>query len=132
MADFGRQRPSQTGGGNTLQQRVVRLFVRPAEFEALPQAETARTCWIDWRTGRLTPYDGVIRHDHPVVLAALQRRQSATSLVKLLRDPLGYLWQYAFRWEQPSETEDPLLLISSAKNALRLRPAEIASTPMPM
>jgi hypothetical protein len=29
-------------------------------------------------------------------MAALQRQQSATSLVKLLRDPLGYLWRYGF------------------------------------
>jgi hypothetical protein len=87
-----------------------RLFARPAEFEALPEAESARTCWIDWHTGRLTAHDGLIRHNHPIVTGALQRQQSATSLVKLLRDPLGYLWQYAFHWDQPSETEDPLLL----------------------
>ena len=87
-----------------------RLFAHPDEFEALPQAESARTCWIDWHTGRLTPHDGLIRYDHPVVTGALQRQQSATSLVKLLRDPLGYLWQYGFGWTEPSETEDPLLL----------------------
>jgi hypothetical protein len=91
-----------------------RLFARPAEFEALPEAEAAQTCWIDWHTERLTPHDGLIRHDHPVVVAALQRQQSATSLVRLLRDPLGYLWQYAFRWDQPSESEDPLLLDAPA------------------
>ena len=87
-----------------------RLLARPAEFEALPEAKTARTCWINWHTKRLTPHDGLIRRDHPVVVGALQRRQSATSLVKLLRDPLGYLWQYGFRWDEPNETEDPLLL----------------------
>jgi hypothetical protein len=58
----------------------------------------------------LTSNDGLIRRDHPVVMAALQRQQSATSLAKLLRDPLGYLWQYGFGWTEPSETEDPLLL----------------------
>jgi hypothetical protein len=87
-----------------------RLFARPLEFEALREAESARTCWIDWHTERLTPHDGLIRRNHPVVAGALQRQQSATSLVKLLRDPLGYLWQYGFHWDQPSETEDPLLL----------------------
>ena len=87
-----------------------RLFARPDEFEALPEAESARTCWIDWHTERLTPHDGLIRRNHPVVVGALQRQQSATSLVKLLRDPLGYLWQYGFGWDEPSETEDPLLL----------------------
>jgi hypothetical protein len=87
-----------------------RLFARPAEFDELPEALSAISCWIDWHTGRLTPNDGLIRRDHPVVTAALQRQQSATSLVKLLRDPLGYLWRYGFGWTEPSETEDPLLL----------------------
>jgi PD-(D/E)XK nuclease superfamily len=87
-----------------------RLFARPDEFDEMPAAISAISCWIDWHTGRLTPNDGLIRHDHPVVMAALQRQQSATSLVKLLRDPLGYLWQYGFGWTEPSETEDPLLL----------------------
>jgi hypothetical protein len=87
-----------------------RLFARPAEFDELPEALCAISCWIDWHTGRLTPNDGLIRPNHPVVTAALQRQQSATSLVKLLRDPLGYLWRYSFGWMEPSEREDPLLL----------------------
>jgi hypothetical protein len=87
-----------------------RLFARSAEFDDLPEAKSAISCWIDWHTERLTSNDGLIRRDHPLVTAALQRQQSATSLVKLLRDPLGYLWQYGFGWTEPSETEDPLLL----------------------
>ena len=86
-----------------------RLFARPAEFQALPVARSARSCWIDWHTSRLTPHDGLVRANHPVVVAALDRRQSTTSLVKLLRDPLGYLWTYGFRWEEPQETEELLL-----------------------
>jgi hypothetical protein len=87
-----------------------RLFARPDEFDELPAAISAISCWIDWHTGRLTANDGLIRPNHPVVLGAIQRQQSATSLVKLLRDPLGYLWRYGFGWNEPSETEDPLLL----------------------
>ena len=87
-----------------------RLFARPDEFDELPAAISAISCWIDWHTGRLTPNDGLIRRDHPVVMAALERQQSATSLVKLMRDPLGYLWRYGFGWSEPGETEDPLLL----------------------
>jgi PD-(D/E)XK nuclease superfamily len=87
-----------------------RLFARPAEFGTLPAAKSALSCWIDWHTGRLTPNDGLIRRDHPIVTAALQRQQSATSLVRLLRDPLGFLWRYGFGWTEPSETEAPLLL----------------------
>jgi hypothetical protein len=87
-----------------------RLFARPDEFDERPAAISAISCWIDWRSGRLTPNDGLIRHNHPVVMTALERQQSATSLVKLLRDPLGYLWRYGFGWNEPRETEDPLLL----------------------
>jgi len=28
----------------------------------------------------------------------------------LLRDPLGYLWTYGFKWQEPDETEEPLQL----------------------
>ena len=105
-----------------------RLFARPGEFEDLPEAGTARTCWIDWHTARLTPHDGLVRRNHPVVVGALRRQQSATSLVKLLRDPLAYLWQYAFRWEQPSESEDPLLLDALALGNLVHATLEAAVT----
>ncbi len=27
-----------------------------------------------------------------------------------MRDPLGYLWTYGFHWDEPQETEEPLLL----------------------
>lgn len=84
-----------------------RLFARPAEFECLPAARSARSCWIDWHTERLTAHDGLIKANHPLIVASLNRRQSATSLTKLLRDPLGYLWTYGFRWQEPDETEEP-------------------------
>jgi hypothetical protein len=87
-----------------------RLFARPPEFENLPVAVSARSCWIDWHTERLTAHDGLIKANHPLIVASLNRRQSATSLTKLLRDPLGYLWTYGFRWQEPDETEEPLQL----------------------
>lgn len=87
-----------------------RLFARPVEFAALPTAEAARATWIDWHTGRLTAHDGLVRAEHPLLLKALDRRQSASSLVKLLRDPLGYLWTYGFGWSEPEETDEPLKL----------------------
>jgi hypothetical protein len=91
-----------------------RLFARPAEFEGLPVARSARSCWIDWHTERLTAHDGLMRANHALVVASLNRRQSATSLTKLLRDPLGYMWTYGFRWQEPDETEEPLQLDSLA------------------
>ncbi len=87
-----------------------RLFARPLEFGAMASAVSATSCWVDWHTDRLTPHDGIIRANHPLVVASLGRRQSATSLAKLLRDPIGYLWTYGFSWQEPDEAEEPLQL----------------------
>lgn len=87
-----------------------RLLARPAEFASLPVARSALRTWIDWHTEGLTAHDGLVRSDHPLLVRALNRRQSASSLVKLLRDPLGYLWTYGFGWSEPEETDEPLTL----------------------
>jgi PD-(D/E)XK nuclease superfamily len=87
-----------------------RLFARPAEFAGLGIAVAAKTCWIDWHTEKLTAHDGLMRRDHPLVKRALERVQSSTSLVRLLRDPIAFLWTYGFHWSEPSETEEPLQL----------------------
>ena len=87
-----------------------RLMARPGDFAALPLARSATRAWIDWRSENLTAHDGLIRPGHPVLLRALYRTQSASSLVRLLRDPLGYLWTYGFRWKAASETEEPMTL----------------------
>lgn len=87
-----------------------RLFARASEFAALPLARAARSTWIDWHREAVTAHDGLVRANHPLLLQALDRRQSASSLVKLLRDPLGYLWKYGFGWSEPEETDEPLTL----------------------
>ena len=87
-----------------------RLMARPGDFAALPLAQSATRTWIDWRSEDLTVHDGLIGPGHPVLLRALYRTQSASSLVRLLRDPLGYLWTYGFRWKAVSETEAPMTL----------------------
>ena len=95
-----------------------RLMSRPDEFASLPLARSAEKTWIDWRSEKLTPHDGMIRSGHPMLLRALDRTQSATSLVRLLRDPLGYLWTYGFGWSAPEETDEPLTLDALAFGAL--------------
>src|SRR3546814_622229 len=87
-----------------------RLMARPQEFRALPQAVTAAGCWRDWRREELTPHDGLVRADHPVLRSILERTQSASSLRRLLRNPLGFVWQYGLRWRAPESGEDPLVL----------------------
>lgn len=87
-----------------------RLFARATEFAASPLARAALRTWSDWHRAQVTAHDGLMRANHPLLLEALDRRQSASSLVKLLRDPLGYLWTYGFRWSEPEETDEPLTL----------------------
>lgn len=87
-----------------------RLMARPQEFAADAQAISARSCWREWRTGDITPHDGLVRPDHPLILAILARTQSASSLKTLLRSPLGFLWRYAFDWKSPQSSAEPLVL----------------------
>ena len=87
-----------------------RLLARPAEFGALPQALAAVTCWRNWHRPDVTPHDGLVRQNHPVLLAILARTQSASSLRRLLRNPLGFVWQYGMHWRAPESGADPLVL----------------------
>lgn len=95
-----------------------RLMARPQEFATDPQAIGARTCWRDWRTVDITPHDGLVRPDHPLILAILARTQSASSLKTLLRSPLGFLWRYAFGWKSPQSSAEPLVLDALAAGDL--------------
>ncbi|HVB80750.1 MAG TPA: PD-(D/E)XK nuclease family protein [Candidatus Binataceae bacterium] len=87
-----------------------RLMARPQEFAAEPQAVSAQGCWRDWRRSEITPHDGLVRADHPLVLAILCRTQSASSLRRLLRNPLSFVWVYAFGWREPQSSAEPLVL----------------------
>jgi hypothetical protein len=87
-----------------------RLMSRPQEFATDPQAVSAQGCWRDWRQAEITPHDGLVRADHPLVLAILGRTQSASSLRRLLRNPLSFVWVYAFGWREPQSSAEPLVL----------------------
>jgi hypothetical protein len=87
-----------------------RLMARPQEFAAVPQAISALGCWRDWRQAEITAHDGLVRADHPLVLAILDRTQSANSLRRLLRNPLSFVWVYAFGWREPQSSTEPLVL----------------------
>lgn len=71
-----------------------RLTARRDEFARTPQACSATACWHDWLRPDITPHDGLIRANHPVIQAIMQRTQSASSLRMLLRNPLGFMWRY--------------------------------------
>lgn len=95
-----------------------RLTARPQEFRTVSQAVAADRCWRNWLRAEVTPHDGVVRPDHPVLRAILERTQSASSLRQLLRNPLGFLWQYALRWRAPESGDDPLVLDALAMGNL--------------
>jgi hypothetical protein len=95
-----------------------RLTARPLEFRGLPQALATSSCWRDWQRDEMTPHDGLVRADHPVMRAILDRTQSASSLRQLLRNPLGFVWQYGLRWRAPENGEDPLVLDALAMGDL--------------
>lgn len=105
-----------------------RLMVRPGEFQKTPLAVSARSAWRDWHREEITEHDGMVRADHPLLLRALNRRQSASSLVRLLRDPLGYLWHYGFGWREPRETEEALTLDPLAFGSLLHEILQVAVT----
>jgi hypothetical protein len=87
-----------------------RVLARVGEFAVTLRARAARDCWIGWQRPELTPHDGLVRANHPLLARVLARRFSASRLRRLVRDPLGFVWQYAFRWEAPAEVDEPLEL----------------------
>lgn len=87
-----------------------RLLARPVDFGASDQARSVADCWRNWQRAAVTAHDGIVRSDHPALLAALERVQSASSLAKLLRNPLGFTWSYALGVRAPESAEEALVL----------------------
>jgi hypothetical protein len=87
-----------------------RLSARPQEAAQTPLLKSASDCWRDWHLTTVTAHDGVVQDAHPVVRKAIHRVQSPTSLTRLLRDPLGFVWQYALGWGAQLLKELPLTL----------------------
>ncbi|GAA0023119.1 RecB family exonuclease [Bradyrhizobium japonicum] len=85
-----------------------RLMARPADAAGVDRIRAAESCWRNWHVEPLTPHDGQFGTDHPLVVAALERVQSATSLRLLLQDPLGFVWRYGLGWDAPEVREQPL------------------------
>ena len=95
-----------------------RLMARPSEFARDRQAVSASTAWRNWLRKEITPHDGLVRPDHPLLLAILGRTQSASSLRLLLRSPLGFVWRYGMRLRTPESGADPLVLDAVAMGDL--------------
>jgi PD-(D/E)XK nuclease superfamily len=87
-----------------------RLLARPEEASGIDQIGSAGRCWRDWHVERLTDHDGCFEPGHPAITRSIERVQSATSLQRLLRDPLGFVWKYALGFDVPQEREHPLTI----------------------
>ena len=64
----------------------------------------------------------------PLLLAILDRTQSASSLRLLLRNPLGFVWRYGMRWRTPESGDDPLVLDALAMGDLVHMTLDLALT----
>jgi hypothetical protein len=87
-----------------------RLLARPEEAAGIEQIGSAGRCWRDWHVERLTDHDGCFEAGHPAIVRSIERIQSATSLQRLLRDPLGFVWKYALGFDVPQQREQPLTI----------------------
>ena len=91
-----------------------RLLARPQDAAASPRIRSAMSCWSDWSAAKVTEHDGRVRAHHPVIDSALRRPQSATSLGRLLRNPLAFVWRYTLGWHAPALVEEPLSIDARA------------------
>jgi len=87
-----------------------RLLARPEDAANSSQIRSASACWRAWHTPNLTAHDGLIAGRNPIITRALKQTQSATSLRRLLRDPIAFVWRYALGWQAPAIVEEPLSL----------------------
>jgi ATP-dependent helicase/DNAse subunit B len=87
-----------------------RLLAKPSEAGQSPRIKATRSCWSNWHDSRATPHDGVITANHPAIERALGRVHSATSLKRLARDPLGFIWRYAIGMRPVPLAQQPLAL----------------------
>jgi RecB family exonuclease len=95
-----------------------RLTVRPEEAAATPAIAAAARCAANWRRGSVTAHDGRIRRGHPVIRQAVLEIQSSTSLRRMLRDPLGFVWRYALGWRPAEPDAQPLDLDARTRGEL--------------
>lgn len=90
--------------------RSDRLLARPEEAAGIDQIGSAGRCWRDWHAEALTDHDGRFEPGHPAIKRSIERLQSATSLQRLLQDPLGFVWKYALGFDVPQQRQHPLTI----------------------
>ena len=79
-----------------------------------PRTASAARCWSAWQSDGLGPHDGKIRKNHPVLKAILSTQQSPSSLSKLAKDPLAFVWRYGLGWDEADPHPNDLILNARA------------------
>jgi hypothetical protein len=87
-----------------------RLLARAQDRSSDAIVSSAMAAWHNWSLRSLTPHDGLAAKEHPLLSALLPKPQSPTSLSRLLRDPLAYVWYYALGWRDLVHKERRLVL----------------------
>ena len=99
--------PAGEGGAQRRDRATPARTGAPSPLTTHRRAQAA-ACHAAWHSHTLGAHDGLVRPDHPAIAAVLGRAQSPSSLRRLLRNPLGYVWRYALRWDEPG-TDPPEL-----------------------
>lgn len=116
---------------------LTRTRTEPKRARNRERAHSAKACADAWSTSAITAHDGLVRSAHPAIGAITDRPQSASSLRRMLRNPLGFVWRYALGWDErdvdtPGAPLDPRgwgnLIHESLENAIgSLEDAKLAS-----
>lgn len=103
------------------------LAARPQEFLNSSAGAAARKTWRDWHVPQVTAHDGRVRPDHPVILQALARPMSASTVKALLTNPIGWMFKEVFSLSEPEAEEEPFELNALAFGNLVHRIIEVAA-----
>lgn len=95
-----------------------RLLSRPADALADPRVSRSRASWRAALSSELTPFDGLVPPNHPVILRALEQPLSSTALRLLLRDLQAFVWHRALDWRPREFAHRPLVLNAASYGEL--------------
>jgi hypothetical protein len=87
-----------------------RLAGRPAEFLTTPIGDATRATWRDWHVPDVSSHDGRVRPDHALILEALSRPMSASTVKLLLTNPIGWMFGEVLSLNEPDPEDEPFEL----------------------
>lgn len=111
------ERAPRQGAGHAVSE-ADRLASRRVELRSDPRMNRALRAYRSALDPALGAHDGRVRRRHPVIMRALGRRHSATSLRKLLRNPHGFVATYALGWSEPQPQRELLSLDPLGRGSL--------------